>query len=93
MADISIKFPDGKVQAFAEGTTPQDVAKSISISLAKKAVAAKYNGDLVDYLTPLKGDGDIEIVTKSDAAGLGVLRNTAAALLRIALKKDFPGIR
>ncbi|CAJ1228394.1 threonine--tRNA ligase [Levilactobacillus zymae] len=93
MADISIKFPDGKVQAFAEGTTPEDVAKSISISLAKKAVAAKYNGDLVDYLTPLKGDGDIEIVTKSDAAGLGVLRNTAAALLRIALKKDFPGIR
>lgn len=93
MADVSIKFPDGKVQAFAEGTTPADVAKSISISLAKKAVAAKYNGELVDYLTPLKGDGAIEIVTKSDADGLKVLRNTAAALLRIALKKDFPAIR
>ncbi|QMU07827.1 threonine--tRNA ligase [Levilactobacillus suantsaii] len=93
MADVSIKFPDGKVQVFAEGTTPADVAKSISISLAKKAVAAKYNGELVDYLTPLKGDGAIEIVTKSDADGLKVLRNTAAALLRIALKKDFPAIR
>ncbi|GEO73445.1 threonyl-tRNA synthetase [Levilactobacillus namurensis DSM 19117] len=93
MAEISIKFPDGKVQSFAEGTTPADVAESISISLAKKAVAAKYNGELVDYLTPLKGDGDIEIVTKSDADGLAVLRNTTAALLRIALKKEFPAIR
>ena len=93
MAEISVKFPDGKVQAFAEGTTPADVAQSISISLAKKAVAAKYNGELVDYLTPLKGDGDIEIVTKSDEDGLTVLRNTTAALLRIALKKEFPAIR
>lgn len=93
MAEISVKFPDSKVQAFAEGTTPADVAQSISISLAKKAVAAKYNGELVDYLTPLKGDGDIEIVTKSDEDGLTVLRNTTAALLRIALKKEFPAIR
>lgn len=93
MADISIKFPDGKVQSFAEGTTPADVAESISISLAKKAVAAKYNGELVDYLTPLKGDGEIAIITKSDAEGLTVLRNTTAALVRIALKKEFPAIR
>ncbi|HIW71026.1 MAG TPA: threonine--tRNA ligase [Candidatus Levilactobacillus faecigallinarum] len=93
MADISIKFPDGKVQSFAEGTTPADVAESISISLAKKAVAAKYNGELVDYLTPLKGDGEIAIITKNDAEGLTVLRNTTAALVRIALKKEFPAIR
>lgn len=93
MADISIKFPDGAVKAFPAGTTPADVAKSISISLAKKAVAAKLDGQLVDYLTPLASDGSIEIVTKDSDDGLTVLRNTTAALLRIALKKEFPAIR
>ncbi|MGX6429478.1 threonine--tRNA ligase [Levilactobacillus yonginensis] len=93
MADISIKFPDGKVKAFPAGSSAADVAKSISISLAKEAVAAKFNGKLVDYLAPLSDDGSIEIVTKKDAEGLAVLRNTTAALLRIALKKAFPAIR
>ncbi len=93
MASISLKFPDGNVKEFAAGTTPEDVAKSISISLGKKAVAAKLDGELIDNLTPIAHDGSIEIVTKSDADGLTVLRNTTAALVRIALKKEFPAIR
>ncbi|MYV05207.1 threonine--tRNA ligase [Furfurilactobacillus milii] len=90
MADIKITFPDGAVKPFANGSTTADVAKSISISLAKKAVAGKFNGELVDYEAPLTEDGKIEIVTKDTPEGLTVLRHTASQVLANALHQLYP---
>ena len=36
---IKITFPDGRKQDFKHGTTGYDIAKSISPSLLKKAIA------------------------------------------------------
>ena len=63
MSEINIKFPDGNVKGFEQGTTTEDIAQSISPGLRKKAVAGKFNGQLVDLTRPLEEDGDIEIVT------------------------------
>ena len=45
---IDLKFPDGAVRQYPEGSTARDVATSISPSLAKKAVLAELNGEQRD---------------------------------------------
>ncbi|PWG01033.1 threonine--tRNA ligase [Levilactobacillus bambusae] len=92
MAELSVTFPDGSVKSFDQGVTSEDIAKSISISLAKKAVAAKVDGVLVDILEPITHDATVEIVTKDSKDGLTVARNTAAVLLKLVLKQTYPEI-
>ncbi|MHA8111004.1 threonine--tRNA ligase [Lactobacillaceae bacterium Melli_B4] len=93
MAQLSFEFPDGSVKEFDAGITIEDIAKSISISLAKKAVAGKVDGNLIGLNTPLENGGKIEILTKDDEAALPVLRSTAAQLLKAVLADTFKDIR
>ena len=93
MSEINVKFPDGAVKQFAAGTTTQDIAKSISISLAKKSVAGKFNGKLVDYNEPLNEDGAIEIITKDSDEGMNVLWQTSANVLASALHSLYPEMK
>lgn len=92
MLEIKITFPDGAVKVFEAGVTVEEVAKSISNSLAKKALAGKFNGELVDFTRPLETDGSLEIVTPDHADGLGVLRHSTAHLMAHALTRLFPEI-
>lgn len=93
MANISFKFPDGSVKDFEQGITTQDIAKSISISLAKKSVAGKIDNQMVDLTMPLTHGGNIEIITKDSDEGLQVLRQTASQLLKAALADQFNNIQ
>ncbi|WP_334340538.1 threonine--tRNA ligase [Companilactobacillus sp. HBUAS56275] len=87
MSKIKLTFPDDSVKEFDEGTTTLDVAKSISTSLGKKAVAGKLNGTLVDLESPIKQDAKIEIISGEDKEdALKVLRNTAALVFSAAAK-------
>ncbi len=92
MSEIKITFPDGAVKAFAAGVTVEEVAKSISNSLAKKALAGKFNGELVDFTRPLEMDGFLEIVTPDHEDALYILRHSTAHLMAHALTRLFPGI-
>lgn len=40
---INITFPDGSVKQFEKEITPKEIAKSISVSLAKNTVGAIFN--------------------------------------------------
>lgn len=90
MEKIKLEFPDGTVKEFAKETTTEEIAKSISTSLAKKAVAGRLNGELIDYEFPLVEDGKIEIITKETAEGLRILWHTAALVLGAALQELYP---
>lgn len=92
MAEIKITFPDGSIKSFDKGITVQDVAKSISNSLAKKALAGKFNGELVDFTRELEEDGILEIVTPDHEDALGILRHSSAHLLAHAMTRLFPGV-
>ena len=93
MSEINVKFPDGAVKQFVAGTTTQDIAKSISISLAKKSVAGEFNGKLVDYNESLNEDGEIKIITKDSDEGMNVLWQTAANVLASALHSLYPEMK
>lgn len=62
MNQINIQFPDGNTKEFDKGTTTEDIAQSISPGLRKKAVAGKFNGQLVDLTRPLEQDGAIKLL-------------------------------
>lgn len=93
MSSIKITFPDNSVREFDAGVTTAEIAKSISISLAKKAVAGKVDGNFVDLNQPLKEDGSIEIITKDSNDGLVVLWRTAAQVLANALHELYPNMK
>ena len=93
MSSIKITFPDNSVKEFDAGVTTAEIAKSISISLAKKAVAGKVDGNFVDLNQPLKEDGSIEIITKDSNDGLVELWRTAAQVLANALHELYPNMK
>lgn len=93
MEQINIQFPDGNKKAFDKGTTTEDIAQSISPGLSKKAVAGKFNGQLVDLTKPLETDGSIEIVTPGSEEALEVLRHSTAHLMAHAIKRLYGNVK
>ncbi|HDH4253580.1 threonine--tRNA ligase [Staphylococcus aureus] len=93
MEQINIQFPDGNKKAFDKGTTTDDIAQSISPGLRKKAVAGKFNGQLVDLTKPLETDGSIEIVTPGSEEALEVLRHSTAHLMAHAIKRLYGNVK
>ncbi|MCB5107065.1 threonine--tRNA ligase [Streptococcus mutans] len=89
---IKITFPDGAVREFEAGVTTSEIAESISKSLAKKALAGKFNGQLIDTTRAITQDGSIEIVTPDHEDALDILRHSAAHLFAQAACRLFPDI-
>ncbi|EGP5492942.1 threonine--tRNA ligase [Enterococcus faecium] len=89
---IKITFPDGAVKEFESGTTTLAIAESISKSLAKKALAGKVNGKLVDLTRPIEENASIEIITPDHEDALGLVRHSAAHLMAQAMRRLYPNI-
>ena len=90
MAKINITLPDNSVQAFSSGSTPADIALSISERLAQDAIAAVVNHKTVDLITPITSDASVQIISKRDEAGQEVLLHSTAHLMAQAIKRLFP---
>jgi threonyl-tRNA synthetase len=88
---VELRYPDGKVVEHADGATALDVAESIGPRLAKAAVAAKLNGELVDLSRSIGAGGDFSVVTLDNPEGLDVLRHSSAHVLAQAVLGLFEG--
>ena len=75
------------------GLTVLDVAKSISEGLARVALCAKVNGEVVGLDTVLESDVELEILTFRDDEGKAVYRHTTAHVLAQAVKNIFPTVK
>lgn len=93
MDQINVQFPDGNSKAFDKGITTEEIAQSISPGLRKKAVAGKFNNQMVDLTRPLEEDGSIEIVTPGSDEALEVLRHSTAHLMAQALKRLYGDVK
>ena len=87
---ITLIFLDGQEKSFTSGTTPEDVAKSISPNLAKKSVAAYLDDELYDLNRPMEKGGKFKLVVDSDEEAFGILNHSSAHLLAQAVKKLHP---
>ncbi|MEG0732323.1 MAG: threonine--tRNA ligase [Vagococcus sp.] len=92
MSVIKITFPDGAVKEFEAKTTTFEIAESISKSLSKKALAGKFNGELIDLNREIEEDGSLEIITPGHDDALQILRHSTAHLMANALRRLYPNI-
>jgi threonyl-tRNA synthetase len=88
---VSVKLPDGKQIEIVPGESARDVAAKIGKRLARDAVVAKLDGDLIDLDAPLNGDGEFEVVTGESPEGLEVLRHSTAHAMAQAILELYPG--
>jgi threonyl-tRNA synthetase len=88
---IDLIFPDGSKRPFDDGVTGKDVAASIAISLAKRAVLVKLDGELLDLERPLPHGGKFEILTRDSPDALETIRHDASHIMAEAVQELFPG--
>lgn len=87
---IKITFPDGNQKEYEVGIKVIEVAKDISISLAKKVVAAELDGMLVDGLHEINKDASIKLILESDPEAFEILNHSTAHLMAQAIKNLYP---
>ncbi len=90
---IKITLPDGSVREFAQGTTPMDVAKSISEGFARNVISASFNGTTIETVTPLTTDGSLILYTWNDLEGKKAFWHSTSHVMAQALEEMFPGIK
>ena len=87
---MNIVLKNGDSLALEENASCMQAAMTISEGLARNAICAKVNGELVDLSATLKEGDNLEIVTLKDKEGLQVYRHTCAHVLAQALKTVYP---
>lgn len=87
---IKVCLKGDVVKEFPKGITAYEVAKEISMGLAKQACAVRVNGENKDLRTELLEDCSLEILTFDDDYGKRTFRHTASHIMAQAVKRLFP---
>ncbi len=90
---IKVTLKGDVVKEFPKGITAFEVAKEISMGLAKAACAVRINGENADLRTELNEDCTLEILTFEDEYGRWTFRHTASHILAQAVKRLFPAAK
>ena len=90
---IKVTLKGDVVKEFEAGITAYEVAKEISMGLAKAACAVRINGENADLRTPITEDCSLEILTFEDEYGRWTFRHTASHILAQAVKRLFPNTK
>ncbi len=91
--NIKITLPDQSVREFPKGSSPMDVAKSISEGLARNVLAAKVDGEIQDLNRPLVQDAQVTLLTWNDTDGKNTMWHSSAHLMAEALEFYYPTIK
>jgi threonyl-tRNA synthetase len=84
---VKITLPDGSMTEFKDGVTPLEIAKSIGERLARDALAAKVNDDIVDLGKPINSDSKVSIITFDSKEGKEVYWHSSSHIMAAAVKK------
>ena len=90
---VKITFPDNSVKEFADKSTPLDIAKALSNSLAKEVLSATFNGQPWDATRPITEDGTLVFHKWDDEEGRHTFRHSAAHVMAEALERLYPGTK
>lgn len=88
---MKIEFPDSSTRDYEAGVTGLYIAEDISRGLARNALLARFNGELIDLKQPIESDGQIHILTFRDEEGKAAMRHSCSHLMASAVQKLFPG--
>ena len=85
-----ITLPDGSTRTYDQSITPAGVAADIGPGLAKAAIAARIDNQLIDLSLVLDKDVNLSLVTMKDDEALALLRHDAAHVMAEAVLELFP---
>ena len=92
---VTVTLPDQSVKEFSQQVTALDVAADIGPGLAKAALAAEIDGQVVGVNTLLPADGRVEfrLLTKKDPEALALMRHSCAHVMARAVMRLFEGVQ
>lgn len=90
---IKVTLPDGAIKELPKGSSPMDVALSISEGLARNVISAKVNDKTVEVTTPIATDAKVTLFTFDNEEGKKAFWHSSAHILAQALEKLYPGIK
>ncbi len=90
---INITFPDGNVRKYEKGSTPLEIAASISEGLARNVLSATVNGEKWDPIRPIEEDAKLFLHSWRDDEGKYAFWHSSAHLLAEALESLYPGVK
>jgi len=90
---IKITLPDGTIKEYSKGSTPMDVAMSISEGLARGVISAKFNDTIVETVTPMNEDGSLVLYTWKNPEGKQAFWHSTSHIVAQALEELYPGVK
>lgn len=90
---LKVSLKDGSIIEVEEGKKIIEVAKQLSSSLAKAALAGKIDGEVKELMTEINKDCSLEILTFEDVEGRNTLRHTGSHILAQAVKRLYPNVK
>lgn len=87
---IKIKLKDGSIKEYSEGITPAQIAADVSAGLAREALAALVNGQVMDLSMPIYEDADLALLTFDDEGGKKAYWHTTSHIMAQAVLRLFP---
>ena len=88
---ITLTLPDGSTRDLEAPVTGVEFAASISKSLAKKALALKLDGVVVDLATQIDRNCELAVISADDEEGVALMRHGCAHVMAEAVQELFPG--
>ncbi len=89
MTDAELVLQDGRRTRVPAG---QPILASVQAlgDAAQGSVAAKWNGQILDFMTPAPAEAKLELIPAESAEGLTVVRHSTAHLMAAAVQALFP---
>ncbi|HEY9222313.1 MAG TPA: threonine--tRNA ligase [Lutibacter sp.] len=90
---IQITLPDGSIKEFKKGSTPLDVAISISEGFSRNVISAQFNSKTVEISTPLNENGNLVLYTFDQAEGKKAFWHSSSHVMAQAITSFYPNVK
>lgn len=81
-----IKLPDGSKREYKEKKSVKDITKDISEGLARVALGAVFNGQIMGMAEEINEDGEFRVVKFEDKEGKSIFWHTSSHVLAYAIQ-------
>ena len=92
---LTVSLPDGSQREYEQLVTGHDVAVDIGPGLAKAAIVAEVDGQIMDLSAPLPEEGKAELrfITKRDEEALAIMRHSCAHVMAQAVMRLYDKVQ
>ncbi len=90
---LKLILKDGSILEVENGCPAFEAAKKLSEGLARVALAARLDGEIIEMNAKIEKEGKIEFLTFDDEDGKRVYRHTASHVLAQAVKRLYPNVK